>query len=86
MTIFIDSSAFVALRHVNDPHHKTAKQIIEVLHDSSAPITTTNFIIAEAVTVISQKASHQDAIEFYEQDLAEISIINFFGRHSRQGF
>ncbi len=76
MTVFVDSSAFVALRYVDDPHYKTAKQIVSKLRLQDTQLVTSNFIIAESITVISQKASHQDAIEFYEQDLAAVEIVS----------
>jgi predicted nucleic acid-binding protein len=75
MNVCADSSAFVAIKNSADPNHEAAYKIFTAYAGSDTGIITSNFIIAESVTVISQKVSHKAAIEFREQDLAGIQIV-----------
>jgi len=75
MIVFADSSAFVAVKNVADPNHEAAYKIFSAYAGSDIGIMTSNLIIAESLTVISQKVSHRAAVEFREQDLAGIQIV-----------
>lgn len=75
MNLFVDSSAFVALRSVKDPSHQRALELMQEVGDTYAELVTSNFIIAESITVISQKVSHWDAVDFREHDLAALRVV-----------
>jgi len=75
MTIFVDTSAFVALNVSTDSQYDKAVDLVDRFREKQPKYITSNYIIAEAITIISQKASHQRAIRFYEEDLNNILII-----------
>lgn len=64
MKVFVDADAFVGLTIPTDAYHKTAVSLVKVLKDKKAQLFTSSDVLKEAATVISQKASHEAAIEF----------------------
>lgn len=73
--IFIDASFFCAFYNENDALFKKASSYIELLNTKK--IFTSNFILLESYTVISQRVSKKAAIEFGKtiQNMPEIKII-----------
>lgn len=86
MNLFVDSSAFVALRSVEDPSHNQAVALLQRTGDEHAELVTSNFIIAESITVISQKVSQWDAVDFREHDLAAIRVVRITEELEDQAF
>ena len=64
--IFIDTSAFVALRNPADPNHKKALKFSLKLEAAQSQLLTSNYVLAETYTVISQKVGKPQAISFKE--------------------
>ncbi|MEX0622120.1 MAG: PIN domain-containing protein [Candidatus Woykebacteria bacterium] len=73
--IFVDTSAFVALNNPKDPHHKKSLQVSLNLEKESAPFFTTNYILAESYTVISQKVDKEASVYFRENLDLRIRIV-----------
>jgi predicted nucleic acid-binding protein len=46
-TVFVDTSAYVALARLDDEHHQEAVAILDVLRLQRARLYTTNFVVAE---------------------------------------
>ena len=86
MNLFIDSSAFVALRSVEDPAHRRALQLMQAVGNDYAEFVTSHFIIAESITVISQKVSHHDAVDFRDHDIADIRVMRITEELEYQAF
>lgn len=63
MIVFVDSSAWVALYHQNDTHTPIAQGISENLVLQHASLVTSNYIVAEALTIVSQRSGKQRAQE-----------------------
>lgn len=61
MTIFADTSALVALFRIDDPHHKTAKNIAKKLRGIDTVIS--NYVFLETVTVLSQRVGKEKTIK-----------------------
>ena len=53
--IFIDSDAVIALASVNDSNHSSALKLQKFIDKSKCNITTSDFVVGEIVTVLSQK-------------------------------
>lgn len=75
MDVFVDASAFVALNNLGDAHAKASWRIFEKLQKESTHLTTTNFVIAEALTVISLRAGRANAIDFGRTVMADVEVI-----------
>ncbi|MEX0616990.1 MAG: PIN domain-containing protein [Candidatus Woykebacteria bacterium] len=74
--IFVDTSAFVALRSPADPNHKKAHEVAFQLEKREDSLITTNYILAETYTVISQKVSKDRLIAFGEEFDPRIKLIS----------
>src|SRR5688572_22837895 len=75
MDVFVDASAFVALNNITDSHAEESVRILEKLQKKSAHLITTNFVIAEALTVISLRAGRVNAIDFGRTVMKDIEVI-----------
>jgi len=62
--IFIDTSAFIAMRVEDDINHKKAQQFLRVIKENRLRLHTTNFIFDEVYTYFCK--SHAIAIEMAE--------------------
>lgn len=65
--VFVDADAFVALAREDDTNHSHALRILQFLSRQSVGLITSNYVFAEAVTVISQRVGHQAALSFIEE-------------------
>lgn len=74
ISVFIDTSAFVALNNPQDFNYKRIIEILEKAKKEKFIYITSNYIIAETLTVISQRISHTRAVNFFEKDLEGIDI------------
>ena len=73
--IFVDTSAFVAIHDSKDPHYDSSQKIIEKLIPQKASLITTNYVLTESDTVISQKVGKDKAISFKESFDPSILIV-----------
>ncbi len=64
--IFVDTDAFVALAVANDTNHEKALTLLNALHKRLVIFFTSNYVFAESVTVISQRASHDAALQYID--------------------
>jgi predicted nucleic acid-binding protein len=65
-TILVDTDAFVALAREDDSNHTRALDTIHRLKEEKAQLFTSNYVFSEAVTVISQRVGHEDALNFIQ--------------------
>ena len=65
--IFIDSDAFVGLAKQDDTNHDKAIALLQKLSKQEVSLITSNYVIAESITVISQRESHKAAVGFIHQ-------------------
>ncbi len=64
--VFFDTSAYVALAHTRDQFHADATRVAEWIIASRLPRITTNYVLAEAHTLIRRKCGHVVAVQFGE--------------------
>ena len=64
--IFVDTDAFVALAVANDTYHEKALTLLNAIHKRLVIFFTSNYVFAESVTVISQRASHDAALQYID--------------------
>jgi predicted nucleic acid-binding protein len=63
--IFVDTWAWYALADTRDPDHEAAQQANERLMDQGHTFVTTNFVLAETVTLIRYHLHHAAAVRFW---------------------
>lgn len=62
--VFIDTSAFIALRLKDDINHKKARDFLSLIKDKKLRLHTTNFILDEVYTYFCR--NHKVAVEMAE--------------------
>jgi predicted nucleic acid-binding protein len=67
MSLFVDTSAWLALEDRSDQYHKEAVRIAEQLKKRRIPWMTTEYIYLETVTLIRYRVSHGAAVVFGER-------------------
>jgi len=65
--VLVDADALVALAKINDSNHTKAVDLGNKLQKTGAAYCLSPFTVAEAVTVLSYKVSHQAAKKFLKQ-------------------
>lgn len=70
--ILVDADGFVAIVKEDDANHQKARQQYARLDTLPVNLITTNYVIAEAITVISQRISHEVAVDFIDTVTAEL--------------
>ena len=75
--IFVDTWAWYALTDVNDVDHQLAEKINDCLLKDGYFFVTTNYVLAESVTLIRYKMYHSVAVQFYNtiQKLIESGLV-----------
>jgi len=71
MTVFIDTSALVAVLDADDLNSATASRTWESLVASGAPLVCHNYILVEAAAVIQRRIG-LDAVRTFEEDIVPV--------------
>ncbi|HUS60533.1 MAG TPA: PIN domain-containing protein [Nevskiaceae bacterium] len=65
--ILVDSDVLFALNSKDDANFEKACQISRELVKEGFEFTISNFVLAEAVTLLSYRISHQKAVDFFQK-------------------
>lgn len=63
-TVFVDTSAFVALRNASEAEHKRARAALGELVAEGVALYTSNYVFAETYTALMVRVGHEEAIEW----------------------
>lgn len=63
-SVFVDTSAFVALRNESEAEHRPARQALAALLGEGATLFTSNYVFAETYTALLVRVGHEEAIEW----------------------
>ena len=63
-TVFVDTSAFVALRNAAEAEHGEARATLARLLDEGASLYTSNYVFAETYTALLVRVGRGEAIEW----------------------
>jgi predicted nucleic acid-binding protein len=66
-TVFVDTSAFLAIKNRRDTLHNDAVTIKGRLLDAGVWLLTTDYVLDESYTIIRLRAGHRVAVEFGEE-------------------
>lgn len=77
--IFVDTWAWYALVDTTDGDHAVAQLALEDLLNDAYTFVTTNFVIAETITLMRYNLNHQASVEFYNrlQQLIADELVEF---------
>lgn len=62
--VFIDTSAFVALRNKSEREHRRARQALQKLQKARAQLFTSNYVFSETYTVLLVRVGRSEAVEW----------------------
>lgn len=63
-SVFVDTSAFVALRNEAEAEHEAARRILADLIAAKATLFTSNYVVAETYTALLVRVGRGEAIEW----------------------
>jgi predicted nucleic acid-binding protein len=63
-SVFIDTSAFVALRNESEAEHERARAALAELIDAGMTLFTSNYVFAETYTALLVRVGREEAIEW----------------------
>ena len=69
-SVFVDTSAFVALRNRAEAEHEAARETLARLVSEGASLYTSNYVFAETYTALMVRVGRQEAIEWGRRFLA----------------
>jgi predicted nucleic acid-binding protein len=63
-SVFVDTSAFVALRNRSEAEHSSARTALEELIATGVALFTSNYVFAETYTALMVRVGRDEAIEW----------------------
>ena len=66
MSVFIDTSALLAVLHAGDDNHRRAAKAWKALLGSGEDLVVTNYVLVEAVALLQHRFGHAAARSFQE--------------------
>lgn len=63
-SVFVDTSAFVALRNHSEAEHDSARAALEELITSRVALFTSNYVFAETYTALMVRVGRDEAVEW----------------------
>jgi predicted nucleic acid-binding protein len=63
-SVFVDTSAFVALRNGSEAEHRRARQALAGLVEEGVALFTSNYVFAETYTALLVRVGREEAIEW----------------------
>lgn len=63
-SVFVDTSAFVALRNGSEAEHEPARATLAELIEEGATLFTSNYVFAETYTALLVRVGREEAIEW----------------------
>jgi len=63
-SVFVDTSAFVALRNGAEAEHERARRALKTLIEEGVTLFTSNYVFAETYTALLVRVGREEAIEW----------------------
>jgi predicted nucleic acid-binding protein len=63
-SVFVDTSAFVALRNSSEAEHERARAALATLLEEGVALFTSNYVFAETYTALLVRVGREEAIEW----------------------
>ena len=76
MSVFIDTSAFVAMQVAEDENHQPAAKVWKRLADSNEQLVTSNYIVVETCALLQRRAG-MSAVHTYLRDILPIVLVEW---------
>jgi len=77
--IYVDTSAFLALVNLDDPHHDKAMQTWEQLIESEQKLICNNYVLVESIALIQRRVG-LEAVSILHNDIAPYIEIDWLDK------
>jgi predicted nucleic acid-binding protein len=74
MTIFVDTSALLAVLAENDPHHSSARRIWARILDEQAVLFTTSYVVVETSALVQNRLGIEAAATLHRDILPVLEV------------
>lgn len=74
MTVFVDTSAFLAVLAADDEHHTTAAMIWRRLIGDEEPLVTNNYVLVETLALLQRRVGLQAVRAFQAKVLPSLLV------------
>lgn len=71
MTVYVDTSAFLAVLNVDDTHHRKAKAQWTDLLTSEAELVCSNYVLVETFALLQHRFG-MEAVRVFQQDILPV--------------
>lgn len=75
MTVFVDTSAFLALFDADEQHHTDAQRIWRQLADANALLFCTSYVLAETTALVQNRLGMAQLLAFHENVFPFLRIV-----------
>ena len=83
MSIFIDTSAFLAILDIDNEHHKPAEEVWKNILMSTESLVTTNYVLVETCALVQHRLG-MAAVEVFHEDIIPVLRIQWVDHASHQ--
>jgi len=70
--VFVDTWGWMALGHRRDPHHGEVRDLYRDLREAQIPITTSDYVLDELITLLFRRERFTEAVRFVEGIFAAV--------------
>ena len=74
MSVFVDTSAFMAMLNSEDPEHITSLRIWNNLMDEEQVVVTTNYVVVETSALLQRRFGFSPARRFFETIMPVLQV------------
>ena len=75
MSIFVDTSAFLALLSAEDTFNKKAGQVLDRLAETGDELVCTNYVLVESISLIQHRYGMEGIHDFRERFIPALRVI-----------
>lgn len=68
--VFVDTSAWIALKNASDPDHDDTKKAFDEIRSSGVKLVTSNNVLGETWTFMNRYLGHSAAVNFHRSALS----------------
>lgn len=83
MTVFFDTSAFLAILNKDDANHKSAKKLWEELLYSEIILITNNYVLVESFALIQRRLG-MEAVRVFQEDILPLINIEWIDKTAHE--
>ncbi len=81
MSVFVDTSAFVAIMDTDDENHLRASRIWERIVSGDEVLVTSNYVLVETLALVQHRLG-MEAVTTFEEDMVPLLEVEWIGEQA----